>query len=518
MTQLTDLIEQVKKAERIISACPACWSNFLQFFCHFTCSPDQSTFVNITETYRSPSTKKDVVTRVDFRVDDYFGKGFYSSCKDIKFGSSNGFAMDFIGGGASNWHDMVVYMGTERPLIGSPFQIDFPLGPDGEGSMATYNDSAAHCNDTDTRYRCSCVDCEPTCPILPPTPAERPECRIGGVLRCWTFGLILLYIMILGASAVVLVVNNGLAKKFALFSRTGGDPQRGEYERVELTEGENDTLLDPDPPNKYWLNSNIQKWFYLQGLICAQRPRTTILVTLVFVVVCSFGWRWFGVEQNPINLWVPPTSEALAQKHFFDQNFSPFYRTTQLIITPADLDSADDGIITLDNLLNLFALETEIKTLQSYPNNYTLQDVCFHPNGDVCIVQSVTGYWQGDMDNFDRDNWRGSFLDCVTQPTNCLPEFGQPLKPEMVLGGYDKPEFDRAKALIVTYVLRNYVDEKEADKAHEWELTVMKQILSSLETRKEWENATISYSTEVSFYHSWNIVFKGLGGWKERRE
>jgi Niemann-Pick C1 protein len=43
--QLVDLVDQVKKAERIISACPACWSNFLQFFCSFTCSPDQSSFV-----------------------------------------------------------------------------------------------------------------------------------------------------------------------------------------------------------------------------------------------------------------------------------------------------------------------------------------------------------------------------------------------------------------------------------------------------------------------------------------
>ncbi|RUP21196.1 sterol-sensing domain of SREBP cleavage-activation-domain-containing protein [Jimgerdemannia flammicorona] len=501
--QLIDLVDQVKKAERIIAACPACWNNFLQFFCHFTCSPDQSTFVNVTGTVASSTSDKDLVTRVDFRVADHYGQGFYDSCKDIKFGSSNGYAMDFIGGGARNWHDMVVYMGTERPLIGSPFQIDFPLGPDGEGTMTAFDSSTYRCNDTDTRFRCACVDCESTCPVLPPTPAERPECRIG-VLRCWSFGLIILYILIFCLSAsVFLAVKKGWAENLTNFNWTSGDSYRGAYERVAL-EGEDDnTLLDPDQtPRKYWLNSVVQEWFYYLGILCARHPWTTIIVSLVFVTFCSLGWRWFGVEQNPVNLWVPPTSEALAQKQFFDENFSPFYRTTQLIITPSTDFASNTSVITKQNLLNLFALESEIKSLRSFPNNYTLQDLCYHPNGDACIIQSVTGYWQGDVDNFDSPSWHEDFVGCAEQPTNCLPEFGQPLKPEMVLGGYEGREFDQAQALIVTYVLRNYVDETQADKAHEWELTLLKNVLTRLESREEWSGVKVSYSTEVS------LIFK----------
>ncbi|RUS26479.1 patched family-domain-containing protein [Jimgerdemannia flammicorona] len=497
--QLIDLVDQVKKAERIIAACPACWNNFLQFFCHFTCSPDQSTFVNVTGTVASSTSDKDLVTRVDFRVADHYGQGFYDSCKDIKFGSSNGYAMDFIGGGARNWHDMVVYMGTERPLIGSPFQIDFPLGPDGEGTMTAFDSSTYRCNDTDTRFRCACVDCESTCPVLPPTPAERPECRIG-VLRCWSFGLIILYILIFCLSAsVFLAVKKGWAENLTNFNWTSGDSYRGAYERVAL-EGEDDnTLLDPDQtPRKYWLNSVVQEWFYYLGILCARHPWTTIIVSLVFVTFCSLGWRWFGVEQNPVNLWVPPTSEALAQKQFFDENFSPFYRTTQLIITPSTDFASNTSVITKQNLLNLFALESEIKSLRSFPNNYTLQDLCYHPNGDACIIQSVTGYWQGDVNNFDSPSWHEDFVGCAEQPTNCLPEFGQPLKPEMVLGGYEGREFDQAQALIVTYVLRNYVDETQADKAHEWELTLLKNVLTRLESREEWSGVKVSYSTESS--------------------
>ena len=43
------------------------------------------------------------VDGIDFYVTDSFGEGFYDSCKDVKFGTMNSWAIQFIGAGAQNF-------------------------------------------------------------------------------------------------------------------------------------------------------------------------------------------------------------------------------------------------------------------------------------------------------------------------------------------------------------------------------------------------------------------------------
>lgn len=508
-SQLNDLVEQVKRAEKIIASCPACWRNFLQFWCSFTCSPNQSTFVNITSIAPGDEKGDFVVTGTDYWVGDNFGSQFFDSCKDIKFGSSNGFAMDFIGGGAKEWHDMVSYMGMKRPLLGSPFQIDFPpvdkfhVPQDG---LMRYDEDGKPCNDTDAAYRCACVDCQAVCPILPPAPGEQPECHIG-LLRCWSFAMLITYSTIFAMGLVLLVARNKTIGRWLqkfLSMNLDRSEARGLYERLalsddlgddELQDEEDENLLDPDyTPRRYWLNSRLQNWFYYQGLFCARYPWLVIITSLVFVALCSLCWSRFSVERNPVNLWVSPSSIALAQKNHFDENFTPFYRTSQIFF----VSKSGEPIASADHLQSLFKLEEEIKKMKSIVYNNTLQDVCFHPNGDACIIQSVTGYWQGDFMNFDPTNWKADLEQCTSQPSLCLPEFQQPLKPEMILGGYDDDKYLSAKAFVVTYVLTNSINESETVKAEHWEKTLLSNILTGLNDRPEWKGVKISYSTEVS--------------------
>lgn len=115
---------------------------------------------------------------------------------------------------------------------------------------------------------------------------------------------------------------------------------RGFYDRLrlsdeldidELEDEDDENLIDPDhTPRQYWLNSRLQNWFYYQGLFCARYPWFVIMTSLGFVALCSLGWSRFSVERNPVNLWVSPGSTALAQKNHFEENFTPFYRTSQL--------------------------------------------------------------------------------------------------------------------------------------------------------------------------------------------
>lgn len=40
------------------------------------------------------------------------------------------------------------------------------------------------------------------------------------------------------------------------------------------------------------------------------------------------------ITTDPVELWASPTSRTRLDKDYFDSNFSPFYRTTQIIIQP----------------------------------------------------------------------------------------------------------------------------------------------------------------------------------------
>lgn len=43
------------------------------------------------------------VDGIDYHITDAFGEGLYESCKEVKFGTMNTRAINFVGGGAQNF-------------------------------------------------------------------------------------------------------------------------------------------------------------------------------------------------------------------------------------------------------------------------------------------------------------------------------------------------------------------------------------------------------------------------------
>ena len=112
-SSLDTLSASLQQAQAFIAMCPACSLSFRNFYCHFTCSPDQSTFVSVSQTQSLDSKKGPAVKSLELHVDEQFGKAFFDACKDVKFAATNGFAMEFIGGGARDWLSFLRYMGKE---------------------------------------------------------------------------------------------------------------------------------------------------------------------------------------------------------------------------------------------------------------------------------------------------------------------------------------------------------------------------------------------------------------------
>lgn len=243
LSQLEALSPSLAQAESLLATCPACRNNFRRFYCSFTCSPNQSQFLDVTSTQnlttRLPNgttVTKEAVKSIGFYVGEKYGKGFYDSCKDVKFGATNGYAMDLIGGGAKEYKAFLRFMGQERSLGGSPFQIDFPDAPSStlpakrpstppghhsnlllssalssSASIDTttilpFNPPSLNCASPSLSSRCACPDCPSVCTSLPPRLSPRQEeerqCRVG-LMGCFSFFLVIGYAI--GLIAFILI-------------------------------------------------------------------------------------------------------------------------------------------------------------------------------------------------------------------------------------------------------------------------------------------------------------------------
>ncbi|KAK3303595.1 sterol-sensing domain of SREBP cleavage-activation-domain-containing protein [Chaetomium strumarium] len=498
--QVDALKSNLATANQIISTCPACKDNFFNMFCTFTCSPDQSLFINVTKTMEKNG--KTLVTELDQLISEEYGSGFYNSCKDVKFGPTNSRAMDLIGGGAKNYTQLLQFLGKER-FGGSPFQINFPVSYS-EPDMKALPMTPKRCNDDDPNFRCACIDCPAVCPELPDV-REARSCHVGA-LPCLSFASILTYgvLLFLCVSAVLVHFawsRHAKRRNERLRLLTDAAPSDDEDEG-DLTE--NGAMFDR-PQSTYVINTLCDAAFARLGHIAARFPALTIGSTFLAVLLLSVGWYHFDIEKDPARLWVSPTSAAAQEKAFFDSNFGPFYRTEKVFLVN-DLDfSAPGPVLSYDTLLWWMDVEKSVRNLKGAKYGSTLQDLCLKPTGDACVVQSVAAYFQDDPDMVDRDGWKRRLRECADSPVGCRPEYGQPLEPNMILGGYPgSGDPADATAMTVTWVLNNYPeDSAEADRAMDWEEALKTRLLALQDEARE-RNLRLSFSTEISLEQELN--------------
>lgn len=445
-----------------------------------------------------------MVASVEFLVNPAFGEGFYNSCKDVKFSTTNGYVMDFIGGGAKDYKAFFAFLGQKR-LGGSPFQINFPDIPASPSDMTPLTLEPKSCKDANELYRCSCVDCPTTCPNLPDLPSDK-KCY-AGLLPCWSLAMVLIY-----SVALVATVSYSARRVFAYKQRPLRLSARSRFLSGTRTTGadsdedEEDSLDGARTGDKfgeaeYVLDSQLHRAFYKLGFACASYPLTTILTCLAAVGLLSIGWARFSVERDPVKLWVSPQSDAAREKAYFDEEFGPFYRAEQ-----AFLVNETGPVMTYETLVWWFDVESRVRELKSPNLGLTLHDVCFKPVENECVVESVTGYWQGDVDMVDPDGWRDRLELCVSQPVQCLPQFKQPLKPSMILSAEKdgvKDPLD-SQSIITTWVINNGVKDSETwNQGDDFEIA-LRDLMLQVQTEAESRGLRLSFNTERSLEEELN--------------
>jgi Niemann-Pick C1 protein len=497
--QLDALKTNLDRASPIINACPACKENFFNLFCTFTCSPDQSLFINVTETV--PKGDKFLVTELDHLVSTEYASEFYNSCKDVKFGATNGKAMDFIGGGAKNYTQFLKFLGDKK-FLGSPFQMNFPPPNKTEfPELEPMNKTAHPCNSSDEKYRCACLDCNASCAALPEV-TEIKQCHVG-LLPCLSFAVILIYSVFLGLLCLAVAGHVAYQKhskhkneRLRLLQDLEPSDDEDEGDIVH-----NVSMLDR-PTKHYFVNTWCDRTFSRLGYVCARFPAITIITSVLVVLLMSLGWLRFQVETDPVRLWVSPDSAAAQEKAFFDDEFGPFFRAEQAFLVN-DTGSEPGPVLSYETLGWWFDVESRIQRLKSLKDGKTLDQICFKPVGDDCVVQSISGYFQGDFANVDPDDWQDTLLGCVDNPSSCLPTFQQPLDPHLLFGGVRENVLD-AEALIVTWVVNNHPEgTPELERAMHWEDS-MKNLMLFVQDEARDRGLRLSFNTEVSLEQELN--------------
>ncbi|KAI5370601.1 putative Sterol-sensing domain, protein patched/dispatched [Septoria linicola] len=501
--QLDVLKSNLDTANSIISSCGACKKNFFDLFCTFTCSPDQSLFVNVTSTV--PKGDKFLVTELDQLIGEDYGTGFYDSCSDVKFGATGGRAMDFIGGGAKNYTQMLKFLGDKKPFVGSPFQINFPPPSADFPGMQPILHEAVPCNTTDESYRCACVDCGTACPALPQI-AETKECHVG-LLPCLSFAVILVYscfvaLLVLAVSGHAAAAKRRQSKNERLQLLQDASPSDDEDEG-DMVHGVG--MLDR-PTKQYIVNTYCDRIFSNLGRTCAKFPAITIVTSMVIVGLLCIGWVRFDLETDPVNLWVAPNSAAAVEKHFFDENFGPFFRAEQAFLVNDTQESGSGPVLSYDTLIWWQDVERRIRAQKSLDGGYTLNDVCYKPTGDACIVQSVTGWFAGS--DIDEDSWYEQINKCAESPgdVDCLPEFQQPLPVARLLGGYNRTNglATDASAMTTTWVVRNFNPGNPGLlKAEQWEQST-NRLFQDIQLEAQERGLRLSFTTEISLEQELN--------------
>ena len=442
------------------------------------------------------------VTELDTLVSNEYASGFYDSCKDVKFGGTNGRAMDLIGGGAQNFSRFLKFLG-DRKALGSPFQINFPR-PDSERfpAMTPMNDTSRRCNDDDPEYRCACVDCSTSCPTLPKVD-QGESCHVG-LLPCLSFAAILIYsifilLLVVAVWGHVVYQNHKQQKQDRLRLLQDASPSDDEDEGDMMhSEG----MLDR-PQTHYRLNTIFDRAFGRIGRACAEFPLSTITISLLVVVLMSLGWMNFSIETDPVRLWVAPDSAAAKEKDFFDTNFGPFFRAEQVFLTNVTSDNGASPVLSYDTLRWWFDVESRVRRLKSLEKGVTLDQICYKPTGDACVIQSVSGYFGSPYTTIDPDDWQDQLLQCAESPVNCLPEFQQPLKPKMILGGFEDGILN-ARALVVTWVVKNHEEGTlDFEKAQDWENS-LEDLLKTVQAEARERGLRLSFSTETSLEQELN--------------
>lgn len=441
--QMKTLADQTQVARSLFARCPACFTNFMKHFCATTCSPDMSTFIEPVDSSDGTSkveqcqlaSNNETVTYLKSVIVYYnkdYGDRLFNSCSNVAYPEQSGKVMDLLCGSkncnASKW---LAFLGD--PALDynkAPFLMKYDSTSHiARPNMTSLNLTLHNCYDEG--YKCSCTDCPVLCP-LPPIPtvslAKKRWCSIA--------------IAAVGLVVSLLVSASCWLHAIITWKKNDDDIPSSTTSSLSINADEAHTVRTQPTSIPVlgifdsigaWFEYYIKSVFYRWGVSASKYWFIVLPACLLVGGALTAGMVFFNVTTDPVKLWSAPNSQARLEKNYFDENFSPFYRTEQIIVTVKNGFGYNLSVSGTDQVLNFgpafdqnvlyeaFRLQKSVEELEALHffkngSNVTvrLTDICFSPlspNNTACTIESVFNYFQSNMTRF---NYSEGFLSSVT--------------------------------------------------------------------------------------------------------
>ncbi|CAG9824583.1 unnamed protein product [Phaedon cochleariae] len=436
--QLHTLEKNLELPDTMLGRCPSCMANFLRHICHMTCSPNQAEFMKVNSTTVNPKTNKTYISELDVYISNEYITGTFNSCIQVSVPSTGRKALDLMCGdwGASRCTPLrckakELSEAQLKSIAGTDHEVNklrrgiitSNRGNFGPNNARLSDNTKEECKYCGYRHQsdpqqcpargatckfcgktghfarantpaCNCVDCEDSCPAPPPQPPPPQPFKLAGYDG---YAFLMVVVFVVGSVMFLVMVT-------ACSRRTDDlGVKMHNYERE---------LFQTEPENR------------------AEDCQEFVITTVQYKI---FNRK---IVTDPVELWASPTSRSRVEKEYFDSHFEPFYRTEMVIIRAVNLSyihhNTSDGIITFGPAFNdtflksVRELQEKIKAVgEGTP--YSFDKICFAPlrkedqsdtSVEECVVQSIWGYYQDDVDNFDETGF-----DPLHYPTNYLDKF-----------------------------------------------------------------------------------------------
>jgi len=559
--QLVTLSNNIKQANPLLSRCPAALRNFYDLWCDFTCSPNQSKFLKYQ--YAKDASKADVF------LSSNFTNKLYGSVKGVVMPGTNGKVLDTMCGIPADEctpAKFLRFVGSKQN--GAPFQISFHIDAS-EVNITNNNKDMLQCNETyfdpntgRNSSACSCQDCQLRCPVPPSPPAPKKPSYIMGIESYYFWVVLALIIFILAFLAFNLftIFRSTYQQNVDILARTESLGANSVESNMQY-KSTDPLYIENTHSNGFFVKLGIKTENFMQtsfrrwGTFCASNPIKVILISTLVIIIMSIGLVRFTVITNPVDLWSSPDSTAREQKKYFDENFTPFYRTEQVIITPLVDRPVEvhelypsgshnfSGLIYKDILLEILELQKSLMNITAKLDNKTVQleDICLKPlspDNNACTAFSALQYWQLNATRFNKcrtdmeedcddpeafgnpvADWHEQLMGCVQNPTSmsnnpalmlpCMSEFGAPVPPKLVFGGFIDDDYTTAKSLIITIVVVNHRNEADNKMAEAWEAEFISYLKNYSANVAGSKNLSIAFSSERSIQDEINRASEG---------
>ncbi|KAI9916363.1 hypothetical protein PsorP6_017831 [Peronosclerospora sorghi] len=560
--QYTGLSTQVRM---IPGLCSACKENLRNIFCQFTCSPNNSLFLDVSEVRimggddEDPKAVYPAVEEVTYYVGNDWIRDIYDFCKeDSSFSllcNPNQNCTDGFG--------LMAYMGKYAfNSIGSPLQINmatmdkFPEMTQLTTFCHCDNVNATNCILPMNNRMTSCVGvCGTLCAVDSSDDRTYTDSCYGAVnnfansstgsergrtgsdaiwaelnsylatnIRVTNWSPLNHILVIVGVMiGLILILGFIVAccherRSHVPNPYTGTPNVRPSTPEIRAVAGAMETGNKSISYMDKLMTNKLRAWAVFVST--GSRPTKIILVMLCVIAACVVGLLKVDIETDPIKLWVSTSSTSYQQRQHYAEIFNPFYRAEQIILVPKDGGNIFRSSILKEaiRVQNVAANVTYLS--ENGETMVTLDDICWKATGSGCTVNSITQYFQNNMEHFEFYEKYGlelkHFSNCLYSPTTsdvalctelkgdlkdndtipatmrdcpCLSTFGSPMNLyNTYLGGFpDGAEtnytlFLDSVAFVSSYLNYNYKDEEKNEPAIKWEREYIKTMKKEAET------------------------------------